>query len=136
VHLMRGGRSIRAPSGISAAWTGPRRRWRRSRKATRTYPQKPLGGLGRHRSGRPGAGPDDSAAWGARPVRRTGPRVHRPAELHHQEGQQECKLGLPLPEHNVLRKRHGVWLQTSFQNTRVQPLPEEPTPNDAAHRNW
>jgi uncharacterized protein (TIGR02246 family) len=50
------------------------------------------------------------------------------------EGQQECRPGSLSRNTNVLRKRHGVWLQTSFQNTRVQPLPEEPTSNDAAHR--
>ncbi|MEN3615770.1 SgcJ/EcaC family oxidoreductase [Plantactinospora sp. ZYX-F-223] len=40
------------------------------------------------------------------------------------EGNEEnCRSGSHSRNTNVLRKRHGEWLQTSFQNTRIQPLP-------------
>lgn len=38
-------------------------------------------------------------------------------------GQDACRSGSDSRNTNVLRKRHGQWLQTSFQNTRIQPLP-------------
>jgi hypothetical protein len=38
-------------------------------------------------------------------------------------GQDACRSGSDSRNTNVLRKRHGQWLQTSFQNTRIDPLP-------------
>ncbi|WP_281900342.1 SgcJ/EcaC family oxidoreductase [Phytohabitans aurantiacus] len=38
-------------------------------------------------------------------------------------GEDDCRAGSDSRNTNVLRKRHGQWLQTSFQNTRVVPLP-------------
>ncbi|MBE1488548.1 SgcJ/EcaC family oxidoreductase [Plantactinospora soyae] len=38
-------------------------------------------------------------------------------------GQEACRSGSDSRNTNVLRKRHGGWLQTSFQNTRIDPLP-------------
>ncbi|MFC6020035.1 SgcJ/EcaC family oxidoreductase [Plantactinospora solaniradicis] len=38
-------------------------------------------------------------------------------------GQETCRSGSHSRNTNVLRKRHGGWLQTSFQNTRIEPLP-------------
>ncbi|MCW6009031.1 SgcJ/EcaC family oxidoreductase [Micromonospora sp. CPCC 205371] len=38
-------------------------------------------------------------------------------------GQDACRPGSDSRNTNVLRKRHGHWSQTSFQNTRIDPLP-------------
>lgn len=38
-------------------------------------------------------------------------------------GRDACRSGSDSRNTNVLRKRHGQWLQTSFQNTRINPLP-------------
>ncbi|WP_158887798.1 SgcJ/EcaC family oxidoreductase [Amycolatopsis anabasis] len=38
-------------------------------------------------------------------------------------GQTGCRAGSDSRNTNVLLKRHGKWLQTSFQNTRIDPLP-------------
>jgi uncharacterized protein (TIGR02246 family) len=38
-------------------------------------------------------------------------------------GQDACRSGSDSRNTNVLSKRHGQWLQTSFQNTRIDPLP-------------
>jgi uncharacterized protein (TIGR02246 family) len=38
-------------------------------------------------------------------------------------GQEACRSGSHSRNTNVLRMRDGYWLQTSFQNTRIEPLP-------------
>jgi uncharacterized protein (TIGR02246 family) len=38
-------------------------------------------------------------------------------------GEEACRAGSHSRNTNVLRVRRGEWLQTSFQNTRIEPLP-------------
>lgn len=52
-------------------------------------------------------------------------------DCHLDEETEDCRPGTESINSNVLVRENGEWLQRSFQNTRVQPFPEDDTSQPA-----